>query len=38
MKTYFYGNKVPKVKTQYKCLSQIRVESFPRTNEPKYHP
>ena len=29
---------MPKGKTQYKCLPQIRIESILRTSEPKYHP
>ena len=37
-KTYFYGNKIPKQKTPYKCLSMIMLESFLRIKEYCYHP
>ena len=38
MRTHIHGNKVPKEKISYKCLSLIRLESILRTNESKYHP
>ena len=37
IRTEFHNNKLPKVKTQYKCMPQIKLESINRSRESLYH-